>query len=59
MARDGLDETEARLRIEAQLPIEEKVRRADYVIRTDGSFEETDRQVKDVFDTLRALARDS
>ena len=59
MARDGLDETEARLRIEAQLPIEEKVRRADYVIRTDGSFEETDRQVKDVFDTLRALAGNS
>src|SRR5688500_5621532 len=30
--RDGLSEAEARLRIEAQLPIEEKVRRADYVI---------------------------
>jgi dephospho-CoA kinase len=55
MARDRLAETEARLRIVAQLPIEEKVRRADYVIRTDGSFEDTDRQVKEVFDKLNAL----
>jgi dephospho-CoA kinase len=54
MARDRLSEAEARLRIAAQLPIEEKVRRADYVIRTDGSFEETDRQVRQVFETLRA-----
>ena len=54
MERDRLTETEARLRISAQLPIEEKVRRADYVIRTDGSFEDTDRQVKEVFDTLRS-----
>ena len=52
--RDGLSEAEARLRIEAQLPIEEKVRRADYVIRTDTSFEDTDRQVKEVFEKLRA-----
>jgi dephospho-CoA kinase len=55
MARDHLAETEARLRVAAQLPIEEKVRRADYVIRTDGNFEETDRQVKSVFEQLRAL----
>jgi dephospho-CoA kinase len=55
VARDGLAESEARLRIAAQLPIEEKIRRADYVIRTDGSFEETDRQVNEVFDKLRAL----
>ena len=55
MKRDHLTETEARLRISAQLPIEEKVRRADYVIRTDASFEDTDRQVKEVFEQLRAL----
>ena len=36
MARDGLD-ADARQRIAAQMPIEEKVRRATYVIRTDGS----------------------
>lgn len=50
--RDGLSEAEARQRLAAQLPIEEKVRRADYVIRTDGTFEDTDRQVEDVFKAL-------
>jgi dephospho-CoA kinase len=50
--RDGMSEAEARRRIEAQLPIDEKVKRADFVISTDGSFEQTERQVKDVFRTL-------
>jgi dephospho-CoA kinase len=49
----GISEAEARQRLAAQLPIEEKARRADYVIRTDGTFEETDRQVKDVLAKLR------
>lgn len=53
MKRDGVSETDARQRIAAQLPIAQKVRRADYVIRTDGAFEETDRQVSAVFDRLR------
>ncbi len=52
MARDGVSESEARARVAAQLPIEEKVRRADHVINTDGSFEETNRQVRRVFDAL-------
>jgi dephospho-CoA kinase len=46
MTRDGLSEDDARRRIEAQLPIEEKVRRADFVIRTDGSYQDTNRQVE-------------
>jgi dephospho-CoA kinase len=53
MQRDHLTETDARQRIAAQLPIDEKVRRADYVIRTDGSFEETDRQVLAVLRKLQ------
>jgi dephospho-CoA kinase len=53
--RDQLAEADARLRIAAQLPIEEKIRRADYVIRTDGTFEDTDRQVKSVYDAIVAL----
>ena len=48
MKRDGSSEAEARQRLAAQLPIDEKVRLADYVIRTDGSFDDTDRQVRDV-----------
>ena len=54
MARDGLSEAEAQLRIAAQLPIEEKIRRAEYVIRTDGSLDETDVQVRAVLDAVRA-----
>jgi dephospho-CoA kinase len=43
--RDGLSEAEARRRLAAQWPIAQKVRRADYVIDTNGTVEETDRQV--------------
>jgi dephospho-CoA kinase len=52
MARDNLSESEARQRIGAQLPIEEKIRRADYVIHTDGPYAETDGQVRDVLHKL-------
>ena len=54
MARDSLDEADARQRIAAQLPIEEKVRQADYVIRTDGTPAETDAQVDRLATLLRA-----
>ena len=54
VARDQVTEAEARQRISAQLPIEEKIRRGDYVIRTDGTHQETDRQVRGVFEQLSA-----
>ena len=54
MARDGLGEAEARQRIAAQWPIQDKVARADYVIRTDGSFDDTNRQVDEVISRVRA-----
>ena len=50
----GLTEGEARRRIDAQLPTEMKVHKADFVIRTDGSFEETDRQIRDVLQRLES-----
>ena len=52
MARDGLSRDDAERRIAAQLPIEEKVRRADYVIRTDGTFAETEAQVAELLASL-------
>jgi dephospho-CoA kinase len=55
MARDGLSESEASARLAAQWPIDRKVTLADFVIRTDGSFEDTDRQVAA---TLTALESD-
>jgi dephospho-CoA kinase len=48
----GMSELEARRRLSAQLPTEDKAARADYVIRTDGSLEETDRQVERVLHGL-------
>jgi dephospho-CoA kinase len=51
--RDDLNEEDARRRIASQLPIDEKRRRADYVIWTDLSFEETERQVRRVHQLLR------
>jgi dephospho-CoA kinase len=54
IARDGATEAEARQRLAAQLPIEQKVARADFVIRTDGTFEQTNQQVDDVFKALSA-----
>ena len=54
MHRDGLSEAEARQRLAAQWPIDEKVRRADYVIRTEGPQEDTDRQIRQVWEALSA-----
>jgi dephospho-CoA kinase len=55
MRRDALSRDDAERRLAAQLPIEEKVRRADYVIRTDGRFVETDAQIARLLESLRAL----
>lgn len=52
MARNGLSQADARARLAAQWPIEEKASRADYVIRTDGSYAETEAQVRTVFARL-------
>jgi dephospho-CoA kinase len=52
MQRDSLSEPEARQRLAAQLPIDEKIRRADFVIRTDGSIADTERQVGEVWRAL-------
>ncbi len=45
MARDGLSETQAMRRIAAQMPIDEKARRADTVIDNGGSLARTRAQV--------------
>jgi dephospho-CoA kinase len=52
IARDGLTPADARARIAAQWPIEEKARRADFVVRTDTSFAETAARVSEVFQRL-------
>ena len=54
MTRDRLSKEEAEARLAAQWPIEEKAARADYVIRTDTSFAETDLQVRTILERLKA-----
>ena len=53
LLKRGMSDAEARQRLAAQWPTEEKALRADFVIRTDGSFEETDRQVDETLTLLR------
>jgi dephospho-CoA kinase len=52
VSRDGLSEADGRARLNAQWPIEEKVARGDYIIRTDGTLADTDLQVKKVYALL-------
>jgi dephospho-CoA kinase len=54
MGRDQLTREAALARLEAQWPIDAKVEKADYVIRTDGSYAETDQQVGRVFEMLQS-----
>jgi dephospho-CoA kinase len=49
LERDGLTEQEARQRIAAQMPLDEKRARADAVIDNSGSRESTQRQVEAVY----------
>ncbi len=54
MERNKLSKEDAERRLSAQLPIDEKVKKATFVIRTDGTFESTDQQVAEVIKTLSA-----
>ena len=49
----GLSEGEARQRMAAQWPTDEKASRADFVVTTDGTFEETNAQVEAIYRKLR------
>lgn len=52
MARDSLDAAEAQRRLDAQMPIGEKVKRATYVIDTNGSLVQTNAQVHKLYEKL-------
>jgi dephospho-CoA kinase len=55
MARGGMSEAEARRRLERQMPLREKLRFADYVIDTSGEKEDTLRQTRAVYESLRSI----
>lgn len=52
-ARDGLRGEQAYRRLAAQMPLTEKVARADYVIENNGELTETERQVRELWQLLQ------
>lgn len=52
--RNGLSRADAEARIDAQMPLEEKVRRATWVIDNSGDLAGTERQVERLWASLRA-----
>ncbi|MEW5899110.1 MAG: dephospho-CoA kinase, partial [Bacillota bacterium] len=55
MERDGISREEAVNRLKAQLPIEEKVGYADFVIHNEGTLEETEKQVDELWEKLKEI----
>lgn len=49
----GMSREDAQNRIKSQLPLEEKIKSADFVINNDGPPEETKRQVEKIYSLLR------
>ena len=54
MERNKLSKEDAERRLAAQLPIDQKIKKATYVIKTDGTFDDTNAQI----DALVAALRD-
>ena len=54
MKRNNLSRDEAELRVKSQMPQEEKMKYADYLIDTSGEFENTRTQVEALWRKLRA-----
>jgi dephospho-CoA kinase len=55
MERDGAGREEVLNRLRRQMPLEDKVKHADFVIDTSGSKENTLQQVRTVYESLRRL----
>ena len=53
MERNKLSKEDAERRLAAQLPIEKKVEKATYVIKTDGTFDQTDAQIAALIEKVR------
>ena len=56
-ARDGLTPFDARRRLDAQMPLAQKVARADWVIDNNGPAEQTREQVLKLWEALLARSR--
>lgn len=56
LKKEGITREKAVLRLKAQLPIEEKTKRSDFVIDNNGTIKETMSQVKTIYKKLREVA---
>jgi dephospho-CoA kinase len=56
MARDGLSEAEAQARVRAQMPVDEKRQRAEFVLDASGSLEETAKRAQKLWHRLMVRA---
>ena len=54
--RDGINSEEALRILSSQMPVEEKVKLADFVIRNEGSLAEVRERAKEVFRELKKIA---
>jgi dephospho-CoA kinase len=55
--RDGLSQSEAQKRIDSQMPLEEKIAVADYVVDNNGALEDTRGQVEQIFHQIEQGVR--
>jgi len=53
--RDGISKEEAANMLKAQMPIDEKLAHADFVVHNEGSMEETRKQVQEIWQALKKL----
>ncbi|MBW1847212.1 MAG: dephospho-CoA kinase [Deltaproteobacteria bacterium] len=56
--RDGISKDEAANILSSQLPIDEKIGYADFVIHNDKSLDETRKQVEDLWKTLKKMQKE-
>ena len=52
LRREAITETDAENIMKSQLPIDEKASYADFVIDNEGTLEETEKQVKEVWEAI-------
>lgn len=55
--RDGATKEAIEARLAHQMPLEEKERRADYVLNNDGTLEDLDRKIEALVSWIRDQAR--
>lgn len=58
LEKQGIKRQETLQRLKSQLPIEDKIRRSDFIIDNNRSIKETNRQVKEIYQELLKEGKD-